>query len=157
MIGFVWILLLSLLWMAMTEVFTLANLCIGFALSYAILYFSQHVIGVSDFVTKLPRFVAFVVFFAKELLVANLRVAYDIVTPTYHMRPGIVAVPLDAQTDLEIASLSNLISLTPGTLSLDVSSDRRVLYIYTMFVDDPEALVRDIKEKLERRLLEVLR
>ncbi len=157
MIAFIWILLLSLLWAAMTEEFTVGNLVIGFGLGYAILYVSQHVLGVSGFVRKLPRFLAFIVYFAKELLVANLRVAYDVITPRYHMRPGIVAIPLDARTDVEIVSLANLITLTPGTVSLDVSTDRRVLYIYTMFIDDRDSLVREIKDGLERRVLEILR
>ncbi len=155
--AFVWILLLSILWAAMTEEFTLSNLGIGFVLSYIILYASQHVLGVSGFITKFPRFLAFIPFFAMEFIKANLRVAYDIVTPTYHMRPAIVAIPLEAKTDEEITSLANLISLTPGTLSLDVSTDRKVLYIYTMFIRDRDSFVREIKEGLEKRILEVLR
>lgn len=157
MVAFVWILLLAILWMCMTEAFTLANLMIGFAIGYTILYVSQHVLGVSGFIAKLPRFVAFVGHFTLELLRANVRVAHDVLTPTYYMRPGILAIPLDAETDLEITSLANLISLTPGTLSLDVSTDRRVLYIYTMFTDDRESLVRDIKKGLEKPILELLR
>ncbi len=157
MVAFVWILLLSILWMCMTETFTLANLVIGFGIGYTILYASQHVLGVSGFIAKLPRFVAFVGHFTVELFRANFRVAHDVLTPTYYMRPGILAIPLDAETDLEITSLANLISLTPGTLSLDISTDRRVLYIYTMFTDDRESLVRDIKMSLEKPILELLR
>jgi multicomponent Na+:H+ antiporter subunit E len=73
------------------------------------------------------------------------------------MRPAIIAIPLDARTDLEITLLSNLIALTPGSLGLDVSDDRSVLYVHGMFVDDPDAFCRDIKDHLERRLLELLR
>jgi multicomponent Na+:H+ antiporter subunit E len=75
------------------------------------------------------------------------------------MRPGVVAIPLDVQTDAEITLLANLITLTPGTLSLDVSTDRRVLYIHVMYIDndDVEAVRRKIKEGFERRVLEVLR
>lgn len=155
--AFIWILMLALLWAAMTEEFTLPNLVIGFGLGYAILYLSRHVLGAGGFIRKFPRFVMFLGYFAKEMVVANLRVAYDVITPRYHMRPGIVAIPLDAKTDVEIVSLANLITLTPGTMALDVSTDRRVLYIYTMFIDDRETLVRDIKGGLERRVLELLR
>jgi multicomponent Na+:H+ antiporter subunit E len=75
------------------------------------------------------------------------------------MRPGIIAIPLDARTDLEITLLANLITLTPGTLSLDVSADRRVLYIHVMYIDndDIEAVRRNIKDGFERRVLEGLR
>lgn len=157
MISFVWILILALIWTAITEELTLPNLFIGFVLGYLILFASQHVVGAGGFLAKFPRFIRFSLFFAKELIIANFRVAYDIITPTYHMHPGIIALPLDARTDTEIATLSNLITLTPGTLSLDLSSDRKVLYIYTMFVDDKEKIIREIKDGLERRVLEVLR
>ncbi|MBX3395386.1 MAG: Na+/H+ antiporter subunit E [Phycisphaerae bacterium] len=157
MIAFIWIIMLSLMWAAMTEEFTLSNLLIGFVLAYVILLTSSAVVGSGGFITKFPRFIKLMLYFLKDLVISNLRVAYDILTPTYHMRPGIIAVPLDASTDLEITTLSNLITLTPGTLSLDISSDRKVLYIYTMFVEDRDAIVREIKNGMERRVLEVLR
>ena len=96
-------------------------------------------------------------FFVWELILANLRVAHDVITPRHYMRPGILAVPLDAQTDLEITMLSNLITLTPGTLSLDISIDRRVLYIHAMYIDDVDEVRQKIKEGYERIILEVLR
>jgi multicomponent Na+:H+ antiporter subunit E len=86
-----------------------------------------------------------------------VRVAYDVITPSYYMRPAVVAIPLDARTDAEITLLANLISLTPGTLSLDLSADRRTLYVHGMFVRDRETFVRSIKHGLERRLLGVMR
>ena len=73
------------------------------------------------------------------------------------MRPGVIGIPLDAKTDLEITMLANVISLTPGTLSLDVSPDRKTLYIHAMYVVDPDELRREIKDGLERRLMELLR
>lgn len=73
------------------------------------------------------------------------------------MKPGIVKVPLDAKSDIEITLLANLISLTPGTLSLDVSNDRKVLYVHAMYISDKEKFINDIKQGFERRLLEILR
>ena len=61
------------------------------------------------------------------------------------------------RTDLEITLLANLITVTPGSFSLDVSDDRSVLYVHAMYVDDPEALRREIKDGFERRVLELLR
>jgi multicomponent Na+:H+ antiporter subunit E len=69
----------------------------------------------------------------------------------------VIGVPLAARTDLEITVLSSMISLTPGTLSLDVSADRKMLYIHAMYLDDVEAARRKIKDGFERRVLEVLR
>jgi multicomponent Na+:H+ antiporter subunit E len=68
-----------------------------------------------------------------------------------------VAVPLDAKTDLEIAVLANLITLTPGSLSVDVSDDRRTLYVHAMFVSDPDQVRTEIKRRFERWILALLR
>lgn len=79
--------------------------------------------------------------------------------PASYVCPGVVAIPLDARTDVEITLLANLITLTPGSLSLDLSEDRRVLYVHAMYIDggDVEAYRRSVKEGLERRVLELLR
>ena len=106
---------------------------------------------------KLPLLLRFLVFYLKELLLANVRVAHDALTPTHYMRPAMLAIPLDARTDFEILLLVNLITMTPGSVSIDVSTDRRVLYLHAMYVQDPEDLRREIKNKLERRILELLR
>ena len=105
---------------------------------------------------RIPRLVAFLLYFLKELVKSNLRVAYDIATPVWHMKPGVIAFPLRAETDMEILFVSSVISLTPGTLSLDVSDDRKVLFIHAMFLHDEEQLRNDLRE-LERRILKVTR
>lgn len=106
---------------------------------------------------KLWQLVAFVVYFLGEIVRANLRVARDVVTRAHLSSPGILAISLEAKTPLEITLLANLITLTPGSMSLDVSPDRRTLYVHEMFAADPEAARREIQNGLERRLLEVLR
>jgi multicomponent Na+:H+ antiporter subunit E len=73
------------------------------------------------------------------------------------MRPGVVALPLEAKTDGEITLLAGLITLTPGTLSLDVSADRKFLYVHSMYIDDPEREKERLKRRFEKRLLEMLR
>ena len=76
---------------------------------------------------------------------------------TASLRPGIISIPLDVQTDEEIMLLVNLIMLTPGTLALDVSSDRRELFLHVMSADDPDAVRAQIKNGFERRVLGVMR
>ena len=108
-------------------------------------------------ITRTIGLVRFTGFYIVEVVRANLRVAFDVITPTDYAKPGIVAVPLDARTDVEITLLSNLITMTPGSLSIDVADDRSVIYVHAMYVDDPDELRRQIKEDLERRVLELLR
>ncbi len=161
MSALLWNFLMAIIWVALTEQFTPGNLMIGFGLGYLILAFAQLIMGKekgkSNYVSKVRQVFGFALYFLWELVLANLRVAYDVVTPAHHMRPGVIAIPLDAQTDAEITTLANFITLTPGTLSLDVSEDRKVLYIHAMYIHDREALRREIKSGLERRVLEVMR
>ncbi|MBE0569475.1 MAG: Na+/H+ antiporter subunit E [Deltaproteobacteria bacterium] len=150
-------LLLALTWAAMTGEVTEGSIFTGFLLGYVILYFVQDLLGLSLKTLKIRPLAELVAYFLRDLVAANLRVAYDVVTPEHRMRPGVIALPLDARTDEEITLLANLISLTPGTLVLDVSPDRKRLYIHVMYLDEPDALRREIKEGLERRLLKVMR
>jgi multicomponent Na+:H+ antiporter subunit E len=156
---FLWNILLAVTWAVATGEFTLPNLIIGFGLGYLVLLFARRTIGGSTYYTKAPQVVSFFFFYLWQLILSNLRVAYDVVTPTHHMRPGVIAVPLEAKTDVEITLLANLITLTPGTLSLDLSPDRGVLYVHSMYIDrdDLEHARRQIKDNLERRVLGLLR
>jgi multicomponent Na+:H+ antiporter subunit E len=73
------------------------------------------------------------------------------------MKPGFVAIPLDAKTDLEVFILVNLISMTPGTISIDVSENRKKLFLHVMYLDNLDEFRQMIKDKFESRVLEVLR
>lgn len=157
MVFLLWNILLALAWMLAVGGVSLSSLGIGLLLGYAILWLSQPAIGRSSYFGRVRRTVYFLLFFLWELVLANLRVAHDVITPRYYMRPAIIPVPLDAKTDLEITLLANLITLTPGTLSLDVSEDRRVMHVHAMFADDAEVFRKRIKNGFERRLLEILR
>jgi multicomponent Na+:H+ antiporter subunit E len=108
------------------------------------------------YIRRLPRVIGLAAFFFWELIKANLRLALDVITPRYHMTPGIIAVPLDATTDAQILLLSMLINTTPGSVALDVSPDRKTLYVHVMYMDTPDAARREIKEGFERRVLGVL-
>ena len=104
---------------------------------------------------KLMQGLAFAAFYLRELVRANLRVASDVIRPRHQLKPGVIAIPLDVKSDLELISLANLITMTPGTLSIDISTDRRVLYIHAMYVDDAERLRHAVKGGLERKVIEL--
>lgn len=148
---------LAFLWSVLHGEVNDTNLIIGFVVGYIILGTIRLNNETTSYFTKVSQVVRFVLVFLKELLVSSIRVAYDVVTPTAHAKPGVIAVPIEAETDAEIAMLANVISLTPGTLSLDVSEDRKTLYIHAMFIDNPDDIRREIKDGLEKRLLEVMR
>jgi multicomponent Na+:H+ antiporter subunit E len=90
-------------------------------------------------------------------VLSSVRVAIDVIKPRLTMRPSVIAVPLELTSDAQITLLANLISLTPGTLSVDVSDDKSCLYVHAMYGDDAEALSRSIKDDFEHRIREVFR
>ena len=129
----------------------------GYVVGFVALWLTKPLYSQTRYFERLPMVFGLIGFFGKELLVSNLKVLWDVITPRHISRPGIIGIPLDARTDAEIMLVANLISLTPGTLSLDLSEDKRVLYVHVMFLDDIEKTRRQIKQGLERRVLEVMR
>ena len=150
--------LLALAWAALQGDFSLWTLVTGQVLGYLILVALVRggVLATSPYIGRVHRVVGLAAFFFWELLRANLRLALDVATPEYHMTPGIVAVPLDATTDGQILLLSMLINTTPGSVALDVSPDRKTLYVHVMYMDTPDAARAEIKQGFERRVLGVL-
>lgn len=104
----------------------------------------------------LVRTIRFIPFFFWELILANAEVALEVATPRHRMEPGIIKVPLQARSDLEITLFANLISLTPGTLTLGVADDRGALFVHGLHVKSPDRFRARLAE-LERRLLRVMR
>ena len=90
-----------------------------------------------------------------DIVVANVSVAIKVLGPLRSLRPGFVELPLELEDDFAIALLASTISLTPGTVSADVSPDRRTLLVHALDVDDAAALVAEIKQRYERPLKEI--
>ncbi len=155
---FLWNLFLALNWAMLVGALTLDNLVSGFVIGFFLLWILRRSVGQTDYFPKMRNAVAFFFHFLRKLLAANLSVARTVLLERRDkIHPAFLAIPLEAKTDAEIALFANLITLTPGTLSLDVSDDRSVLYIHTLEVEDTEALRVEIKRSLEQGLLEVMR
>ena len=90
-----WNIFLAVVWAAATGDFSPANLLAGLALGFGVLWFSRRALNSTSYFTRARRSAALLLFFLKELVIANFRVAHDVITPTYHMRPAIVSIPLD--------------------------------------------------------------
>lgn len=104
------------------------------------------------------RIISFMFWYAKEFLLANVHVTADILRPRRRMKtsPAIIAVPAASESDTEWTLISCLITLTPGTLTLSISREHKILYVHGMFVDSRESLVAEIQE-MEDRMLRALR
>jgi multicomponent Na+:H+ antiporter subunit E len=149
---------LTFVWVMLTMKLSYENIIFGFLVSYFILWGVQRNNKESRYFKFIPNTFSFCWCFIKQLVGGSIKLGYDIITPNHYMKPGIIAVPLDAKTDLEITLLANAITLTPGTTSIAVSEDKSILYVYSVYVDDDkQKTIDDIKNSLEKKLLEVLR
>ena len=150
-------LILALTWGGVTASFHPANLLFGFLLGYLCLWLARHRFGEKAFFGRSRRLFALTTLFISELVKSAVKVAIMTLAPGQNYSPGIVAIPLTADRDIEILRLANMISLTPGTLSIDVSNDRTTLYVHAMDVDDPKVLIDDIKSGFERKIMMAFR
>ncbi len=105
------------------------------------------------FICCLGNWLILAALFARELLFSVWDVAKTVINPQRITHSAIVAVPLTVQSDLGITLLANLITLTPGTVSIHLSADRRRLYIHVMNYDP--GVIDSIKSGFERRILKV--
>ena len=151
------VIMLALTWAAMTGTFSGLNLLLGAAIGVlAVLLLRRH-LGPPRRFRQLRNAASLAVLFLYELGVSAVRVAIVVLTPNLNaaLHPAIIAFPLTVTSDAEITLLANLITLTPGTLSVDVSEDRRFLYVHALAYGSRESLIADIAGGFEAKVREV--
>lgn len=105
-------------------------------------------------ILRIWHFLRYGLVFTKALVKANVDVTRATLAPRIRIRPGFLALKTEAATDLEITSLANSITLTPGTISVHIALDHKTLVIHALDVgDDPDAIRKDIRETLEANIL----
>ena len=157
MIAYILSLVFAIVWVAITGSATLHNLIFGFLLSTLSLWVVRGETRTNGYWRRIGRVLSLLVLFFKELALSAWKVAVLVVSPRMDLKPGIFAFPLTVDRDFEIALLANLITLTPGTLSVDVSADRKTLFVHAIDCSDLEATKRDIAEGFERKIMEAFR
>lgn len=151
------ILLLTGVWTALFATTDVRAIGFGVLVSAAIVWFTGKLDRASAGLlhrTVIPRptgLVLLAIAFLLELVKSAVSVAIEAWRPRLAIEPGIIHVPLKVQSDVEITMLASLISLTPGTLSLDVSPDGKRLYVHALIIhDDGESIRKNIADRLER-------
>jgi multicomponent Na+:H+ antiporter subunit E len=157
LIAFLFNLLLAIAWVAVSGSASLHNPVLGFVLGAIALAIVREPFGSKGYLRRARRVLSLALLFLKELALSAWTVARTVLRPRMEIRPGIFAFPLTVERDLEITLLANLITLTPGTLSVDVSEDRRTLYVHALDCSDPEATKRAIASGFERKIMEAFR
>jgi multicomponent Na+:H+ antiporter subunit E len=151
-------LLLALAWVGLNGRFTLENLIIGAVLGRVVLLVLARggVLPYAD-VRRVERALSLLGYLLWQIVLANFRLTIDVLSPQYRMRPGVIQLPLSITTDGEILLLAAMINITPGSVALDVSSDRKTMYVHVMHITTVEEAKLEIKEGFERRILSLRR
>ncbi|MCM2291871.1 Na+/H+ antiporter subunit E [Allorhizobium sp. BGMRC 0089] len=147
-------LLMAVIWVAVSGSATFHNLLLGFFVSLAVVWLLREQINGVSYLGRVRRLTGLFGLFLAELAKSAWTVTVLSLTPDLDIKPGIFAYRLTLTRDFEIALLANLITLTPGTLSVDVSEDRKTLYIHALDCDDPDAARKSIAEGFERKIKE---
>jgi multicomponent Na+:H+ antiporter subunit E len=148
-------LVLALTWSMLNNNWSIVSLGVGYMLGLILLYLFRKFFSAPFYVKRFVSVFNLLILFFKELVLSNISVIKDVLNPRLQIQPGIFALPIDVKTDVEITTLANLISLTPGTLTVDVSHDNKILYIHALHVPDAEAAIKGIKDTFEKRIMEV--
>jgi multicomponent Na+:H+ antiporter subunit E len=147
-------LLLALAWSALHGEFTLQSLLIGAVVGRLVLVVLAKggVLPLREF-SRVERGLALFGYLCGQIVIANVRMTRDVLSVRPRFTPGIIRLPLDVTTDGEILLLAAMINITPGSVALDVSPDRGVMYVHLMNMPNPEEARRELKEGFERRIL----
>ena len=157
MTGLIANLLLALAWMLLQGRLAARDFLAGYIGGFILLYFWRRSFPDTGYFDRVRGIVVYLLVFLRELVLANLQVAKVVLSPRPNLQPGIIAVPLEVQSDWGITLLADTSTLTPGTLTVEISPDKRTLYVHAMQVNHPEELRRQIKQVLERAVLGVTR
>lgn len=123
----------------------LVGLAVGLPVAYVFRRLYEEEIDVGQSLGAVPYIVAYVAVFSKEVIVANLDVAYRVLHPTLQLEPQVVLVPLRVETSLGITTIANSITITPGTITLDHDPDENTLYVHIIDGRHPDEVVEPIR------------
>jgi len=148
---------LAFLWMFLKTSFTPASFLVGYFWGLVILYVFRSYFPDRFYLHRVSAVIKLFFLFIKELILSNLNVLIHVLKPKLDIKPGIFALPTELEKDWEIMLLANLITLTPGTLTVDVSDNNKILYIHAVNIDDVKESVDSIKNTFEKAIMEVSR
>jgi multicomponent Na+:H+ antiporter subunit E len=148
-------LFLAIVYVALLGSFTALDLILGLAIGLVIVWIINHMFAGQHYGQRILAVCSFVVYFIGILIKANLQVAKFILTPGLNFSPRVMRYPVAGLTEAEITTLANAITLTPGTLSADISEDCSVLYIHCMHAPDRDAAIAELDAMRDRLLREV--
>lgn len=150
-------LIITFVWMFLYSSWDPSTFIVGFLVGMIILLIVRRFFPGPLYITKIYAVFKLTLLFLKELILSNITVVKHVLQPKLDIKPGIFSLETELESDWEIVLLSLLITLTPGTLVVDVSDDQKTLFIHAMNIDDIDESIQSIKDTFEKAIMEVSR
>lgn len=147
--------ILAFVWMFLSSNFTATGFIVGFILGVIIILIMRRFFTSRLYLARVWAIIKLSLLFLKELILANIQVLKVVLKPQLNMQPAFFAYPTVLTQDWEITLLSNLITLTPGTVVVHVSDDAKTLYVHAIDIGDVDEAVAAIRDSFEKAILEV--
>ena len=149
-------LLLTGTWLLLVNGWSLNSLVFGFMLGLLIPFVTQPYWPARPRISRPFKVIEYVFVVLADIIQANIVVARIVLfKPNDQRQPNWITIPLDLKTPEAITALAGTITMTPGTLSADVSDDGHTLLVHCLDAPNPEAVRDEIKQRYERRLMEI--
>lgn len=146
---------LGFMWMVMTVSFEPVAFFKGYIFGLIIIFIFRGFFQSRFYFLRIVAVLRLTYIFIRELIFSNIEVFKTVLKPKLDMKPGIFAFPTILEKDWEITILANLITLTPGTLVIDVSPDSKILYVHALDINDAQESIDSIKNTFEKAIMEV--
>ncbi|WP_121639710.1 Na+/H+ antiporter subunit E [Virgibacillus sp. Bac330] len=150
-------LIIAFMWMFLSESYSVPSFIAGYLLGILLLFLLRRFIPDTFYFRRVVKIVSLIFLFIKELLSSNIEIVKLVYSPKPNFEPAIFELPTELKSNWEITLLANLISLTPGTLSVAVSRDNTKLFIHGMDIADNNVAISSIKNTFEKAIMEVTR
>ncbi|MGX4669668.1 Na+/H+ antiporter subunit E [Cerasibacillus sp. JNUCC 74] len=148
-------LIIAFMWMFLKESYSVPSFISGYILGIVLLLVLRRFIPDTFYLKRVIKIINLILLFIKELVSSNIDIVKLVYTPKPDIEPGIFALPTELRSNWEITLLANLITLTPGTLSVAVSRDNTKLFVHAMNINDSNESIRSIKNTFEKAIMEV--
>ncbi|UJL44911.1 Na+/H+ antiporter subunit E [Virgibacillus sp. NKC19-16] len=146
---------IAIIWMFLQNNYTAVSFVVGYVVGILILLILRRFLTFDFYMTRVWAIIKLIILFIKQLILANIDMVKIVLAPKLKNKPGIIAVPTKLETEWEITLLACLISLTPGTISMDFSDDNKTIYIHAVDAQNKEDEIEQIQETFVRAIMEV--
>ncbi len=144
-------------WMFISNSYDIGAFLGGYLIGLFLLFVLRRSFSHRFYLINVWAVIKLIFIFFRELILSNYAIMKVVIKPKLDIKPGIFALPIEVEKDWEIMVLSNLITLTPGTLVMDISDDKKLIYVHAMDLQDVDEAIVSIKSTFEKAILEVSR